>query len=91
MCLPTLCDSAADIRKEPAVRKIAPKDAAELDAIETREWLDSLDYVLQSGGPEKVARLLRELTLSRRPRTASAPVHAPTRPTSTRFPPTSRR
>jgi pyruvate dehydrogenase E1 component len=43
-----------------------PKDAADLDAIETREWLDSLDYVLQSGGPVKVARLLRELTLHAR-------------------------
>ena len=45
------------------MRNIAPKDAAELDAVETREWLDSLDYVLQSGGPGKVARLLRELSL----------------------------
>ncbi len=45
------------------MRNIAPKDAAELDAVETREWLDSLDYVLQSGGPAKVARLLRELTI----------------------------
>jgi pyruvate dehydrogenase E1 component len=45
------------------VRHISPKDMADLDATETREWLDSLDYVLQSGGPAKVARLLRELTL----------------------------
>src|SRR3989440_4544110 len=45
-----------------SVRHISPKDAADLDAIETREWLDSIDYVLQSGGPQKVARLLRELT-----------------------------
>jgi pyruvate dehydrogenase E1 component len=45
------------------VRNPAPKDAPELDAVETREWLDSLDYVLQSGGPVKVQRLLRELTL----------------------------
>ena len=45
------------------MRHISPKDAADLDATETREWLDSLDYVLQSGGPAKVARLLRELTL----------------------------
>src|SRR5262245_45664744 len=45
------------------MRNIAPKDAAELDAIESREWRDSLDYVLQSGGPGKVARLLRELML----------------------------
>ncbi len=48
------------------MRHIAPKDAAELDATETREWLDSLDYVLQSGGPAKVARLLRELTIHAR-------------------------
>jgi pyruvate dehydrogenase E1 component len=46
------------------MRKTAPnKDAAELDAVEMREWLDSLDYVLQSGGPVKVARLLRELSI----------------------------
>jgi pyruvate dehydrogenase E1 component len=45
------------------VRNTAPKDATELDATETREWLDSLDYVLQSGGPVKVERLLKELTL----------------------------
>jgi len=48
------------------VRHTAPKDAAELDATEIREWLDSLDYVLQSGGPVKVARLLRELTIHAR-------------------------
>ena len=45
------------------MRKIAPKDAADLDAVEMREWFDSLDYVLQSGGPVKVARLLRELSV----------------------------
>src|SRR5215213_5091106 len=43
------------------MRNTAPKDAAELDALETREWLDSLDYVLQSGGPSRVNDLLREL------------------------------
>jgi pyruvate dehydrogenase E1 component len=48
------------------VRHTAPKDAAELDATEIREWRDSLDYVLQSGGPVKVAKLLRELTLHAR-------------------------
>ena len=48
------------------MRHTAPKDAAELDATEIREWLDSLDYVLQSGGPVKVARLLRELTIHAR-------------------------
>src|SRR5580765_1438017 len=43
------------------MRNSAPKDAAELEALETREWLESLDYVLQSGGPSRVSRLLREL------------------------------
>ena len=43
------------------MRNTAPKDAAELEALETREWLESLDYVLQSGGPARVSRLLREL------------------------------
>ena len=62
------------------MRHISPKDAADLDATETREWLDSLDYVLQSGGPAKVARLLRELTLYARksgvklPFTANTPI-----------------
>jgi pyruvate dehydrogenase E1 component len=44
------------------MRNTAPKDAAELDAVETREWLESLDYVLQTGGPSRVSRLLRELS-----------------------------
>src|SRR5947207_9953219 len=48
------------------MRYMSPKEAAELDTQETREWLDSLDYVLQSGGPVKVARLLRELTVHAR-------------------------
>ena len=34
----------------------------DLEAIETKEWLESLDYVLQSGGPERVERLLEQLT-----------------------------
>ena len=46
-----------------SVRHTAPKESADLEAIERREWLDSLDHVLQSGGPAKVARLMRELTL----------------------------
>ena len=43
------------------MRNTAPKDPAELEALETREWLESLDYVLQSGGPSRVSRLLRDL------------------------------
>src|SRR5918993_2146592 len=44
------------------MRNTAPKDAAEIEALETREWLESLDYVLQSGGPVRVSRLLRDLS-----------------------------
>ena len=31
------------------MKNLAPNDAAALEAVETREWLDSLDYVLQQG------------------------------------------
>ena len=60
------------------MRQPAPKDAAELDATETREWLDSLDYVLQSGGPVKVARLIRELTIHARQNGVKLPFTANT-------------
>src|SRR5437588_10063131 len=60
------------------MRNISPKEAAELDATETREWLDSLDYVLQSGGPGKVARLLRELTIHARQNGVKLPFTANT-------------
>ena len=60
------------------MRNIAPKEAAELDATETREWLDSLDYVLQNGGPAKVARLLRELTIHARQNGVKLPFTANT-------------
>jgi pyruvate dehydrogenase E1 component len=60
------------------VRHTAPKDAAELDATEIREWRDSLDYVLQSGGPVKVAKLLRELTIHARQNGVKLPFTANT-------------
>src|SRR4029453_16370868 len=40
-------------------RNIAPRDASEIEAIETREWLDSLYYVIQQGDRGRVHRLLR--------------------------------
>jgi pyruvate dehydrogenase E1 component len=43
------------------MRRTASNDAAELEALETREWLESLDYVLQAGDPARVGRLLRAL------------------------------
>ena len=30
-----------------------------LEVLETREWLDSLDYVLERQGPERAGRLLQ--------------------------------
>ena len=60
------------------MRQPSPKDSSELDATETREWLDSLDYVLQSGGPVKVARLLRELTIHARQNGVKLPFTANT-------------
>ena len=43
------------------MRNTAPTDAAELEALETREWLDSLDDVMRHGGPARVGRLLQDL------------------------------
>jgi pyruvate dehydrogenase E1 component len=60
------------------LRNISPKDQAELDAIESREWLESLDYVLQSGGPAKVSRLLRQLTIHARQNGVRLPFTAQT-------------
>jgi hypothetical protein len=31
------------------MRNIAPRDNSELEAIEQREWRESLDYVIQQG------------------------------------------
>ena len=41
----------------------AATGAAGLEVLETREWLDSLDYVLAKGGPERAGRLLQQLAL----------------------------
>ena len=33
----------------------------ERERLETQEWLESLDYVIKTGGPERVRLLLRQL------------------------------
>src|SRR5262245_6621112 len=43
------------------MRTTAPKDNSELEAIEKREWLESLDYVIQQGDRGRVQRLLATL------------------------------
>ncbi len=40
---------------------LSEREREALAAIETREWLESLDYVLQSAGPERVKELLERL------------------------------
>ena len=52
--------------------------AAEQELIETREWRESLDYVLQQSGPERVARLLRELQVHARKAGVAIPFTANT-------------
>jgi pyruvate dehydrogenase E1 component len=42
--------------------KPEPKDGTDLEELENREWLESLDYVLQAGGPARVGRLLDSLS-----------------------------
>ena len=44
------------------MRNIAADNIADLESIETSEWLDSLDYVLQSNGPARAGQLLLQLT-----------------------------
>jgi pyruvate dehydrogenase E1 component len=44
------------------MRSTKPRDNTELEALETREWLDSLDDVLRWGGADRVTRLLTALT-----------------------------
>jgi pyruvate dehydrogenase E1 component len=39
----------------------AGEQSADLNELETREWLDSLDYVIQRGGQERVRGLLERL------------------------------
>src|SRR5215204_2152715 len=43
------------------MRNIAPRDASEIEALEQREWLESLDYVIQQGDRGRVQRLLTAL------------------------------
>ena len=43
------------------MRNIAPRDASEIEAIEQREWIESLEYVIQQGDKGRVQRLLGAL------------------------------
>ncbi|HET9706652.1 MAG TPA: pyruvate dehydrogenase (acetyl-transferring), homodimeric type [Vicinamibacterales bacterium] len=60
------------------MRNTAPIDAAQLEALETREWLDSLDDVLKQGGAARVGSLLRELGIHAQNRGVDLPFTANT-------------
>src|SRR5687767_8988905 len=51
-------DSAAKNGELPTAASLPPQD---LDPAETQEWLDSLEYVLKTRGPERVRQLLGAL------------------------------
>src|SRR5207245_8743662 len=51
---------------EPQQPSAASRNNDGLEMLETREWLDSLDYVLARGGPERAGRLLQQLSLHAR-------------------------
>jgi pyruvate dehydrogenase E1 component len=43
------------------MRNIAPRDTSELESLERREWLESLEYVISQGDRDRVQRLLTAL------------------------------
>src|SRR5258705_7018552 len=60
------------------MRNIAPQDNSELEALELREWRESLDYVIQQGDRERVQRLLSALRYHARAAGVSLPFSAVT-------------
>ena len=60
------------------MKNVAPRDASEIEAIEQREWLESLDYVVQQGDRGRVQRLLASLRHRARSAGVSLPFTAET-------------
>lgn len=46
---------------QPERAALAAEQLRQLESIESREWLESLDYVLESGGSERALEILRQL------------------------------
>ena len=62
----------ANAKAKPNSRSPIPND---VDPAETAEWLESLDYVLESKGPERVQQLLAALEEAADPQRRRAAVH----------------
>ena len=60
------------------MKNVAPRDASDIEAIEQREWLESLDYVVQQGDRGRVQRLLASLRHRARSAGVSLPFTAET-------------
>ena len=60
------------------MRNIAPRDGSELEALEKREWLESLEYVIDQGDRGRVQRLLTALRHHARMQGVSLPFTAVT-------------
>ncbi len=60
------------------MRNIAQQDVSELEAVEQREWIDSLQYVIQQGDRGRVQRLLATLRHHARMAGVSLPFSAVT-------------
>jgi pyruvate dehydrogenase E1 component len=60
--------------------KLKPVSRAgpESESVETREWFESLDYVLQTSGPGRAGRLLEQLNVYARQRGVTLPFSANT-------------
>ena len=60
------------------MRNIAPRDGSEIEALEQREWLESLEYVIAQGDRGRVQRLLASLRHHARMQGVSLPFSAVT-------------
>ncbi|MEP6915782.1 MAG: pyruvate dehydrogenase (acetyl-transferring), homodimeric type, partial [Acidobacteriota bacterium] len=60
------------------MRNIGPEDTSEVEAVEQREWRESLDYVIQQGDRDRVQRLLTALRHHARTAGVSLPFTAVT-------------
>ncbi len=71
-------ERSAEQVAEPSAEPSAQQASLEERTFENREWLESLDYVLRSQGPERVQDLLRRLHTRAQERGVSAPFTANT-------------
>jgi pyruvate dehydrogenase E1 component len=60
------------------MKNVAPRDTSEIEAIEQREWIESLDYVIQQDDRGRVQRLLASLRHRARTQGVSLPFTAVT-------------